>query len=147
MQGESMEVDDVSASDTLAISVNESVNSGNIQALADHYLPSPGHTPGPDGENPRARESLEKDRKLPERVLQDRYAKWIQSMPKWQHGLGEGWVGRRVLGRGGNGIAGLWEYIGDPREKQSLDEWLDPNLIVVKQQRASYGTGLKKEVT
>lgn len=34
---------------------------------------------------------------------------WLASNPQWQHGLNYSWVGKKVLGRGGYGLVGLWE--------------------------------------
>jgi hypothetical protein len=56
---------------------------------------------------------------------------WLASMPYWKAGgLGSGWEGSTILGRGAFGVAGLWEYKGtDPGQplryvvvKQSLKE-------------------------
>ncbi|KAI9739886.1 MAG: hypothetical protein M1818_004942 [Claussenomyces sp. TS43310] len=134
-----------SSTDTVPISVNASVNTENCVALADKPLPSRGHTPLFDGENPNFRRSLEDDRHQAPGVLKRAYARWIRSMPRWRHGLGEGWVGRKVLGRGGFGIAGLWEYMGPRNQRRYAEEWGDITFVVVKQQRAIYGKGLREE--
>ena len=35
---------------------------------------------------------------------------WLESNKRWDHGLNELWKGKRVLGHGGFGVVGLWEY-------------------------------------
>jgi hypothetical protein len=48
-------------------------------------------------------------------------------MPDWKAGnLGLGWRGSKILGKGGFGVAGLWEYIGN-------DPGQPIEYIVVKQ--------------
>lgn len=37
--------------------------------------------------------------------------KWLQSNPQWANGLNDSWRGTRVLGMGGYGLVGLWEYV------------------------------------
>jgi hypothetical protein len=41
-----------------------------------------------------------------------RLTDWIATEPFWYTRLGPGWVGQKVLGRGGQGIVGLWSYEG-----------------------------------
>jgi hypothetical protein len=55
------------------------------------------------------------------------YSKWLVSEAKWKNRVGKGWVAKRVLGMGGYGIVGHWEYKGPDRDSKPLKD------VVVKQ--------------
>ncbi|KIN07272.1 hypothetical protein OIDMADRAFT_109769 [Oidiodendron maius Zn] len=77
----------------------------------------------------RTRRGLE-DSLAPE--LQDL---WLESNKNWKYGLNELWKGKKVLGMGGYGLVGLWEY------KKSDDDVI---RVVVKQS-AGKDRALKSE--
>lgn len=52
---------------------------------------------------------------------------WLNTEPHWMHRVGKGFVGKRILGRGGFGIVGHWSYEGPDRDQQVLKD------VVVKQ--------------
>ena len=52
---------------------------------------------------------------------------WLNSASKWRNGVGDGWVGKKILGQGGQGIAGHWSYESSDRDSKPLKE------VVVKQ--------------
>jgi serine/threonine protein kinase len=54
--------------------------------------------------------------------------RWLESSDSWQHfNLGPGWKGKKILGRGSYGIAGLWEYEGSAETVPAIKQ------VVVKQ--------------
>jgi len=59
------------------------------------------------------------------RAREDR--NWLDSEKKWKHRVGKGWAAKKVLGRGGQGIIGLWEYEGSDKSSQAMTQ------VVVKQ--------------
>lgn len=143
-----------------SIPANAPVNQLNAQRLANLRLDTPGRSLGDNGEEPNGQRSRIKDRNQSNASREVARSKWLRSMRHWRQGLGEGWVGIRVLGQGGNGIAGLWSYRPDPvtkaRHEQarrtalklSSDAPLPKQIenVVVKQQRARNNGGLYEEV-
>lgn len=77
----------------------------------------------------RTRRGLE-DSLAPE--LQDL---WLESNKNWKYGLNELWKGKKVLGMGGYGLVGLWEY-----KKRD-----DDVIRVVVKQSAGKDRALKSE--
>ena len=47
---------------------------------------------------------------------------WLASEPSWQSRMGEGWRRTKCLGKGANGVAGLWEFQGDPAKKPAITQ-------------------------
>jgi hypothetical protein len=41
---------------------------------------------------------------------------WQKSEEHWKNRVGKGWVAKRVLGKGGQGIVGHWTYTGPDRD-------------------------------
>lgn len=52
---------------------------------------------------------------------------WLASEKYWTKRVGKGWIAKRVLGRGGQGIVGWWSYEGNDRGEKSMVD------VVVKQ--------------
>lgn len=65
------------------------------------------------------------------------YGKWLASESKWKNRVGRGWVAKKVLGRGGFGIVGHWEYVGPDRDFKPLKD------VVVKQATTLRAGGTK----
>jgi hypothetical protein len=85
------------------------------------------------------------------------YDRWLEGSSEWTDIVGEGWVPVKVLGRGGFGIAGLWEYKGDrPKEimkvvvKQSSsikDAVNEARILrVVNQSRAQHALAIYRDI-
>jgi hypothetical protein len=73
---------------------------------------------------------------------------WMKSERRWKNRVGKGWVAKKVLGQGGVGVVGHWEYQGPDRAMKPLKD------IAVKQAPARRksrktnewtGAGLEKE--
>lgn len=63
---------------------------------------------------------------------------WIHFSRNWApFSIGKDWVGRRYLGGGSYGMAGLFEYVGN-------DDNVNPRQIVIKQEKPP-GGNLKQE--
>lgn len=62
---------------------------------------------------------------------------WLASEGTWKNRVGKGWVANRVLGKGGYGIVGHWEYKGPDRNLKPLKD------VVVKQ-ATTYRAGRRK---
>lgn len=61
-------------------------------------------------------------------LRQDEIDKWIADSDKdWTHKLGEGWKGKKFLGKGQFGIVGLWQYEGPAENAPQITQ------VVVKQ--------------
>jgi len=78
-----------------------------------------------------------------------RKEKWIKSERNWKNHVGKGWVARRVLGQGGFGVVGHWEYQGPDRAMKPLkDVAVKQASVMRKSRRANVMTrteGLEKE--
>ena len=46
---------------------------------------------------------------LDQKILPEERKSWLESHAKWINNLGAGWVGKKILGLGQYGVAGLWE--------------------------------------
>lgn len=55
---------------------------------------------------------------------------FLSSEPQWKSRLGPGWIGTKVLGKGGHGVAGLWEYKGPAESAPAITQ------VVVKMSEA-----------
>jgi hypothetical protein len=55
------------------------------------------------------------------------YSQWLASEKYWQFRIGKGWKGKKVMGRGGQGIVGHWRYEGADRDQKTVKD------IAVKQ--------------
>jgi hypothetical protein len=53
--------------------------------------------------------------------------KWLASEKNWKNRIGKGWKGKRILGRGGQGIVGHWRYEDADRDTKIVKD------IAVKQ--------------
>lgn len=130
--------------DDVPLSVHAEVDSQNAMMLAYLRLEDEGFTPGIHGEGSPDKNSDTRAQRLTEEQRVPAQQKWNQSHEKWKNGFGPGWKGTKVLGQGGNGIAGLWTYEGadgaQGRHFQGLKH------VVVKQGRPKGGHGLKMEV-
>lgn len=144
-----------------SIPPHASVNTGNFERIANLTIPSAGHSIDEYGYEPDPTTNSMQDRRrqLTAEQRQAMHAAWLKSSVTWTDGLGEGWFGIRVLGQGGNGIAGHWNYqpgsIMAARHDRDLHNRLGLPMnvvlpravtdIVVKQARAGDG-GLLDEV-
>jgi hypothetical protein len=52
---------------------------------------------------------------------------WLRSEQNWKYRIGKSWSGKKILGRGGQGIVGHWTYEGADRDLKSVKD------IAVKQ--------------
>lgn len=78
--------------------------------------------------------------KADEKKLQDQ---WLRSVD-----IGKGWKPDRILGRGGNGIVGKFDWHGVENDEEADRAWeLAVKSICVKQSRRGWSTGLKSEVS
>ncbi|KFY38019.1 hypothetical protein V494_04548 [Pseudogymnoascus sp. VKM F-4513 (FW-928)] len=69
---------------------------------------------------------------------------WLQGSDKWNKRFPDGWKAIRVLGTGGFGIAGHWQYRGaQPYKKGSVESRVRD--IVVKQSSTIHNNGLAAE--
>ncbi|KAI9743088.1 MAG: hypothetical protein M1818_003383 [Claussenomyces sp. TS43310] len=136
---------DAYAPHAISIPVDEAITSANADRLADLKIPEAGPWPRWNGELRDPQQSLLEDdlRSVPDAVLKMRYKQWLRSDRRWQNKLGRGWKGRRVLGRGGNGIVGLWEWEGAPGDGEGWESRV--KRVAVKQMRARGRSGLMKE--
>lgn len=132
--------------DSHTLSVNDSVGIHNAWTIAHYRMPERGHTPDTAGENVNYSFSRYSPRRMyaPELRKQE-FQDWLNSAGAWKQGLANGWEGVRILGRGGNGIAGLWRYVGLDNENTQFDKQLE--YIVIKQMRPRGTKGLRKEVS
>jgi len=55
---------------------------------------------------------------------------FLNSSPQWKSSLGPGWIGTKLLGKGGFGVAGLFEYHGPASSAPAITQ------IVVKMSEA-----------
>lgn len=74
------------------------------------------------GKTPDAERALERKASKEEQKV------WLDSEKDWENRIEEGWVGKRVLGVGASGIAGLWELEGGKWKNVG-----DVTQVVVKQ--------------
>jgi hypothetical protein len=130
------------------IPLDATVNSDNCSELARVLLTEDGHTPNYEtGRGMDDIDTVPADRDYPKSVLQKRYRAWLDSMPTWENGLSDEWTGTRVLGRGGFGIAGLWEYTGDVERLRVGRHRYPITQVVVKQERVLGNRGQRREVS
>jgi hypothetical protein len=57
------------------------------------------------------------DAYLEQQILPEERQSWLRSHVNWINGLGNGWVGKKILGLGQYGLAGLWELPDTPENK------------------------------
>lgn len=60
------------------------------------------------------------------RMTHEQRARWLSSNMRWTRGLGSDWRGEKVLGAGGFGLVGVWEY---------TDQQGGQRRVVVKQSK------------
>ena len=91
----------------------------------------PQNPPNPPNPVPNSAPQLSQDWKTPARQIPQgepyEYTKWLGSESRWKDRVGKGWVANKVLGQGGYGIVGHWEYKGPDRDSKPLKD------VVVKQ--------------
>jgi hypothetical protein len=93
-------------------------DSGNIQAM-------PASTPSPNIPLSDLYEDNQAIAKRPEPLSVRRQHEWLHRFKQWIGLDANLWKAKKVLGAGGNGVVGLWEYQGN--------NTLFPRNIVIKQ--------------
>ena len=59
---------------------------------------------------------------MPPPFLDSDIPDFLNGEPTWKSRLGPGWRGTKLLGKGGHGIVGLWEWRGDPNFAPSITQ-------------------------
>jgi hypothetical protein len=127
------------------ISIYAAVTEDNAEELAK--LPLNADYKFPHVETGEVSENtLDKDQSLNQLQEERANSQWLKSEVFWKDRVGPGWEPVRVLGRGGNGIAGLWQFNGDGNSPKDI--WSRQlQHVVVKQSRSSEASGLRQEVS
>ena len=91
-------------------------NPPSLNRLPAVPITAPGADWVVDFEDNKAYEKAKVAGKYTQKLTND----WLKSEKYWKYRIGKGWTGKKIMGKGGQGIVGHWSYEGVDRDQKTV---------------------------